>query len=173
VRTAFLRAVNVGGRTVKMDALREALTGIGLANVRTVIASGNVLFDSDEDPVTLEARIERCLADTFGFEVATFTRSADEMAAIAAREPFPEAHWVARSVALLKAPPSAEAAARVLGFASENDALQILGREVHWACRTRTSDSKLSGAALEKALSAPATVRNVTTIAKLAALANG
>ena len=45
------------------------------------------------------------------------------------------------------------------------------GREIFWMCRTRTADSTLSGARLEKTLAAPVTFRNVTTVRKLALLA--
>lgn len=53
---AFLRAINVGGHTVKMDVLRAHFTRLGLANVETFIASGNVIFDAAADPRRLESR---------------------------------------------------------------------------------------------------------------------
>lgn len=59
---AFLRAINVGGRTVKMDRLREIFESLGLGDVETFIASGNVIFRSrSTKPQALEKKIERSL----------------------------------------------------------------------------------------------------------------
>ena len=56
---AFLRAVNVGGRIVKMEELRKHFAALGLANAETLIASGNVIFDSAAKSATgLQKRIE-------------------------------------------------------------------------------------------------------------------
>lgn len=55
---ALLRAINVGGHTVKMDRLRTLFAQVGLANVETFIASGNVIFDTPiQDTRALEQRI--------------------------------------------------------------------------------------------------------------------
>ena len=89
---AFLGAINVGGRTVKMDRLRAIFEEMGFVDVATFIASGNVIFDSSEqDARTLEDQIEQHLQATLGYAVDTFLRSTSELAAIAAYEPFPKA----------------------------------------------------------------------------------
>ena len=86
---AFLRAINVGGHTVKMDRLRTLFEEMNLANVKTIIASGNVLFDSpSKNAATLEEKIERQLHMSLGYGVATFVRTAAEVEQIAAYEPF-------------------------------------------------------------------------------------
>ncbi|MGH7483915.1 MAG: DUF1697 domain-containing protein, partial [Longimicrobiales bacterium] len=79
---AFLRAINVGGRTVRMAALRELFDALGLERVETFIASGNVVFDVEgqEDPSALERRIEERLRRELGYEVATFLRARPELA---------------------------------------------------------------------------------------------
>ena len=69
---ALLRAINITGRTIKMDRLRALFAELGLANVATFIASGNVLFDADGAAEALETRIEAHLQDALGYEVATF-----------------------------------------------------------------------------------------------------
>jgi uncharacterized protein (DUF1697 family) len=70
---AFLRAINVGGRTVTMERLRALFSDIGFSNVETFIASGNVIFDSKSAaPTTLEKDIERQLEASLGYSVATF-----------------------------------------------------------------------------------------------------
>ena len=86
---AFLRAINVGGRRVKMDHLRKLFEALGTSNVETFIASGNVIFDSEaDDPRVLERKIEDHLQESLGYEVATFVRSTSELAGIARYRPF-------------------------------------------------------------------------------------
>jgi uncharacterized protein (DUF1697 family) len=71
-------------------------------------------------------------------------------------------------VAFLPAPPGEEACLRLLRHRTEQDDFRVQGREVYWQRRTRVSDSPFSGALLEKALGMPATLRNITTVRKLA-----
>lgn len=167
---AFLRAINVGGHTVKMDELRALFDGLGFADVATFIASGNVIFSAREaDAGALERRIEARLRQALGYEVATFLRSPSELVAVAACWPFPEAEaGAALHVAFLKAPPGDDAQRKVLAFRTAEDDFRFDGRELYWLRRGRTSDSVFSGAALEKALGMPATLRNTTTVRKLA-----
>ena len=68
---AFLRAINVGGHTVKMDALRRHFEDMGAANVETFIASGNVIFDSADAADRLERRLEAGLEKALKFPVGT------------------------------------------------------------------------------------------------------
>jgi uncharacterized protein (DUF1697 family) len=87
---AFLRAINVGGRTVKMDQLRSLFEALPYKDVETFIASGNVIFRSPtEDTRALEQQIEAHLRQALGYEVATFVRTAAEVAGVAAYAPFP------------------------------------------------------------------------------------
>jgi uncharacterized protein (DUF1697 family) len=187
---AFLRAINVGRRTVRMDRLREVFEAAGYDDVATYIASGNVIFAAAEpDPHRLEREIERLLAEAFGFHVDTFVRTTQELAAIAAFRPFaapqtggpagaaapdgtadPAAENATLHIAFLPHAPSDEAAERLLTFRSDVDDFRVHGREVYWLCRTKTSESAFSGAVLEKALGMPATLRNANTVRKIAEL---
>jgi uncharacterized protein (DUF1697 family) len=169
---AFLRAINVGGHVVKMDRLRALFEALKLGNVETMIASGNVLFDAPaaQRVDALERRIEQHLAKALGYEVATFLRTPDELAAIVADEPFapdPSAHAI--YVAFLKGPPTNDARQKLLGFCNDVDELRANGREVYWKSRKNVSESTFSGAQLEKTLGMPATMRNITTVRKLGA----
>ena len=87
---AFLRAVNVGGRTVKMDRLRALLGDLGLEGVRTYIQSGNVFFreEAGADRAALAARIEEHLEEALGFAVPAVLRTVDEVAAALEGDPF-------------------------------------------------------------------------------------
>lgn len=84
---AFLRGVNLGKRTVKSAELKAAFEALGFDNVKTLLASGNVLFDAKPGK-TLRDRIEAGLEQAFGFEVGTVLRSIDELKAMVAADPF-------------------------------------------------------------------------------------
>ena len=168
---AFLRAINVGGRYVKMEVLKRLFEEMGLADVSTFIASGNVIFETRaRDAAALERKIEAGLKKGLGYEVATFLRTPRELAATVAHEPFPDAPEVETYVAFLREPPSDAAREKLLGFRSESDDFDVHGREVYWLPNARLSESKFSGGTLEKALRMPATMRNMTTVSRLAAL---
>ena len=86
---AFLRAINVGGHTVKMDVLRQQFGDLDFSNVETFIASGNVVFEATTKNVrALEEMVEQQLRTTLGDEVATFIRTTAELSAIAAYQLF-------------------------------------------------------------------------------------
>ena len=171
---AFLRAINVGGHTVKMDALRGLFEALGLAGVETFIASGNVLFDPVPGDVrVLEKKIEAHLQQALGYPVATFIRSTDELAGVTRYRAFPEADVSAEGhglyIGFLAESPAEEAVQKLLACATPVDAFRVHGREVYWLCRTRFSESLFSGPRLEKTLAAQTTLRNVTTLQKLVA----
>ena len=85
---ALLRGINVGGhRKVPMAALRETAGALGLRKVRTYVASGNLVFESDKAAGTLETMLEKAIADRFGFAVDVVVRSAAQWAALAAANP--------------------------------------------------------------------------------------
>ena len=157
---AFLRAINVGGHTVKMDQLRALFEALDLARVETFIASGNVIFEAPATDVpALERQIERHLQTALGYPVATFIRSTAELAA----ETYP------LYVAFLPSAPASAAEQKLLAYRTAIDDFHIHEREVYWQYRTKMSDSTFSGALLEKAIGMPATMRNITTVRKLAA----
>ena len=86
---ALLRGINVGGHRVKMSDLQAHLSALGLAGVETVIASGNVAFESDRKADrSLEEAIEVHLERALGYAVATFVRTIPELEEVASQDPF-------------------------------------------------------------------------------------
>ncbi|MFE9428026.1 DUF1697 domain-containing protein [Kitasatospora sp. NPDC006697] len=87
---ALLRAVNVGGRTVRMERLRELFAEVGLTDVRSYIQSGNVFFTDPAglDRAELARRIEAHLGEALGWEVPVMLRTVEELAAVLAADPF-------------------------------------------------------------------------------------
>ena len=170
---AFLRAVNVGGHVVRMDHLRDLFTQLGFSGVETFIASGNVIFESKSAKAgELEKRIQKHLAGNLGYEVATFLRTEDELAALAGLQPF-EAAKVRTSgaycVGFVGQPLEAAGLDALKTLETDVDAFHVNGREIYWLCQTRQSESKISNGLLERKLKVPITFRSTTTIAKIAA----
>jgi uncharacterized protein (DUF1697 family) len=171
---AFLRAINVGGRTVKMDHLRRLFESLGLSRVETFIASGNVSFESTSRSADrLAAAIEKGLQDALGYGVATFLRSPAELTAIARHKPFDDSELSAEGnmlyVAFVAAAPGAGATQKLQACATAVDAFHVHDRQIYWLRRSTAGESAFSGARLEKILGVPATLRNLTTVRKIAA----
>jgi uncharacterized protein (DUF1697 family) len=86
---ALLRGINVGGRTIKMDALRELFAGLGYKDVKTLLASGNVVFEAGAAaPAGIKAKIEKAIAAEFGLDVHIILRSDKELNALIKSAPF-------------------------------------------------------------------------------------
>ncbi len=169
---AFLRAINVGGHTVKMDQLRRAFTDLGFANVETFIASGNVIFDSKQTTRSLALKIEKHLQALLGYEVATFVRSTSEVKAVAAYQPFEQiknAESGTVFVGFMAREPEPAKSKQLLSFNSKQDIFEVKEREVYWLRFGGFADSKFSGAVLEKTLGLPMTLRNTNTVQRIAA----
>jgi uncharacterized protein (DUF1697 family) len=171
---ALLRAINVGGRTVKMDELRTHFEALRFGRVESVIASGNILFDTRAtDTAAIEARIEKQLLSALGYSAETFVRTAEELGAIVAHRPFRTADPVEDThtvqVIFLKAPVDSSSHQKLAELCTSYDDFDSAGREVYWRTRGRISDSKITAAAMTRALGGAAgTARNITTVRKLA-----
>ena len=169
---ALLRAINVGGHVVKMDELCRLFEGARLTNVRSVIASGNVLFDArTADTASLEQRIEKALRAALGYEVPTFVRTLAELDAVIAEDPFAadpvlDAHTL--QVVFMRAPVDRERTQKILALATDYDDFHVFGREVFWRTRGRISDSPIKPGVLARAFGDPGTARNITTVRRLA-----
>jgi uncharacterized protein (DUF1697 family) len=166
---AFLRAINVGGHVVKMDRLRRLFEEAGCTDVETVIASGNAVFRStSRSEKALASRLAAHLEGSLGYAVATFLRTPGELAAVARRKAFDEPGPHNLYIGFLSGKPAAAAVRALEGAATAVDGFRVVGREIYWLCRTGFSRSLFSGARLEKLLGMPTTLRNVTTVRRIA-----
>jgi uncharacterized protein (DUF1697 family) len=170
---AFLRGVNVGkAHRVGSAELRGCFEGVGLTGVATFRTSGNVAFDGDgASPGDMRARIEEALESMLGYDVSVFLRSADEIRAIAAHEPFSTAQ-VERTkgklqVMMLTSRPAQGAQKSVLGLATEEDALAFGDRELYWLPSGGMSDSDLDLKAIWQMLGTN-TIRTKGTVEQMA-----
>lgn len=107
---ALLRAVNVGGTgKLPMATLRALCAQCGFDDVRTYIASGNVMLRSALGPDAVQSRLARALGEHMGREVGVLVRTADEMAAVLRDNPFPESPGNRVLAIFLDAPPAQDA----------------------------------------------------------------
>jgi len=170
---AFLRGINVGGHRISSAELRARFQELGFSDVSSFRASGNVVFAAPTEPLAQMAlRIEQGLANSLGYQVPVFLRTASEVQAIAAHQPFPKS-LIATSmgklqVAMLSAQPAAQARKEVLGLATGEDRLAFGDRELHWLPSGGILDSALDFKVIGRLLG-PMTVRTKGTIDQLAA----
>jgi len=168
----FLRAINVGGHTVKMEILRQLFESFGFSNVETFIASGNIIFDAKAGNIeAIENKIEACLHKTLGYEVSAFIRTDAEVAEIAAYKPFPQSQLdaaAALNIGFLANPLDDSETRKLMSMQTEIDDFHIHGREIYWLCKKKQSESKISNVVIEKALGVKSTLRSVSTVRKLA-----
>jgi uncharacterized protein (DUF1697 family) len=169
---AFLRGMNLGGRRITNEALRSHFEALGCEGVATFRASGNVIFAKDGRAAALTSQLEEGLAEALGYEVPVFLRTAKELLAIAAHEPF-DAKAISASkgklqIALLTRKPSAATARKALALSSDDDRLAVDARELYWLPKGGLSESDLDLDALAEILG-PTTIRTKGTIDQIAA----
>ncbi|NOU26619.1 MAG: DUF1697 domain-containing protein [Polyangiaceae bacterium] len=169
----LLRGVNVGGnRKVPMADLKRELTALGYANVRTLLASGNFVFEGKkQSTAALERKLETELAARMGLETDIMVRTPEDWEAAIAANPFPAEAASHPSRLLLMALKSEPAAPARAAFASYLERLAgperviVRGREVFVFFPEGQADSKLNLKALGSS-----TGRNWNTVLKLRAM---
>jgi uncharacterized protein (DUF1697 family) len=162
---ALLRAVNVGGTgKLPMSDLKAMCEAAGFAEVRTFIASGNVLFNSEKSEAAIKAALEASLRAYAGKPIGVLVRTAVELAAVLKANPFPKAAPDRTVVIFLNGRPPATALKDVSNQAGEEVRLGKREIYVHYPDGIGKSRLKIPAAA-------DGTARNMNTIAKLTALA--
>jgi uncharacterized protein (DUF1697 family) len=172
---ALLRGVNVGGITVRSTDLRHALAGIGLADVRTVLASGNAVFSADDDVAhrgPLKTRVEKALRERFDYDAHVLLRTRAELAAAADAFPF-DADDAARQPWLLFCD-GAHTRDELIGAAAELDpgVDPVAGGAdvVYWnPAKGSTTDTPFAKLIARRTFKERTTNRNLRTVRKILA----
>ena len=164
----FIRGINVGGRNkVKMADLRELLGSLGLCQARTVLRSGNAVFQSDSSDLTaLAAKIEAGIQRAFGFPAHVMLRDAEEFRSILERQPFTAAQLELGSkaaVVFLDAAPTEAALACLIDHNPGRELIHANGHKLYVFFTDGMARSKLTNARIERHLGCKATVRNWNT----------
>lgn len=167
---ALLRGVNVGGhRKLPMAELRAALTARGYRQVRTLLASGNIVLDAaDESAAALEARLEADLEEAAGVRTDVIVRAPAEWAALIAANPFPaeaEAQPSRLVVVVMKGAADRSAADTYLKSYAGDERVAMVGRDVFVFYGDGMGNSKLATGKFGLG-----TARNWNTVRKLGAL---
>ncbi len=171
---ALLRGINVGGKNkLPMRGLAAIFEAAGCRDVRTYIQSGNVVFRA-EDVSGLAATVSAAIAAAFGIKVPVILRSAAEMAAAVAANPFFEAGVAEEMlhVYFLADLPLDEAVERLDLKQSPGDTFAVAGREIYLLLPDGTARTKLTNAYFDKALRTISTLRNWRTVKVLAVMAS-
>jgi uncharacterized protein (DUF1697 family) len=173
---ALLRAVNLAGRnTIKMEVLRELCTTLKLQNPKTYVQSGNVVFGArDQDPVKLSRRIADSIEKSCGFRTQVILRTTEELRSVIARNPFARQKDVEPAkliVIFLSDTPDKKARERLKSIKADREELHLDGRELYIYFPDGMGRSKVSVAAIEKAVQFPGTGRNWNSVTKLLAMA--
>lgn len=164
---ALLRGINVGtAKRVAMPALRELATGLGYADVATHINSGNLVLSTERPAATVQRELEQGIEQTFGLHADVVVRTAGELAAAVAANPFPDGDPSQVTIAFLAGPPDAEAETRLRALAGEDELLLVTPGEVYVHYGHGQADSRLA-AKFPTLLGVTATVRNLRTVTKL------
>jgi uncharacterized protein (DUF1697 family) len=162
---ALLRAVNVGGTgKLPMTELKAMCEAAGFARVKTFIASGNVVFQSSKSEPQVKALLEARLAAYAGKPVGVMVRTAAEMAAVSAANPFPDMPGNATVAIFLDHPPPRDALEAAVGQNGERMALGVREIYVYYGAGMGSSKLKIPSAKT-------GTARNMNTVAKLAQMA--
>jgi uncharacterized protein (DUF1697 family) len=171
---AFLRAVNVGGRVVKMDELKKMFAMPGIKDISTYIQSGNVLFSATEaNKQKLENKIEKTLLKELGYEVKVILKSADDMAAVVKHDPFKEMEVGADMyVTFLSAVPETALVKPLLELTGTgNEKVKLHGSNIYMQVnKGKYGETKLNNNFFEKKLKLYATTRNWNSVNKILAL---
>jgi uncharacterized protein (DUF1697 family) len=161
------------GRHVVMADLRALATELGFTNPRTLLASGNLVFEADEpDPRALEARLEPAFAARFGRRIDIIVRPGADWPRLLAGNPFREAaeREPARVAArVMRAPAGAEVAAALERYRAEGERIAIVDGDL-WVHFLHGQGTSRLAAAITPARAGVGTFRNWNTLKRIGAL---
>lgn len=169
---ALLRGINVSGhKLIKMEELRKMFEGMGFKNVRTLIQSGNVIFEAAKTkPESLRKKIEAGLLKFLGYEVTVVIRTIEDLEKIVKEYPFSKikGHGECKIyVGFIETVPEKTKAAELTKQSDENEMFRINGDNIYLLCRKSFMDSKMSKNIVDKTLKLKTTTRNWNTVNKL------
>lgn len=168
---AMLRGINVGGNaTIKMDALRQLVSGLGHSDVTTYIQSGNVVFSSRKGTAaTIAAGIEDRIKKDLRLQVTVIVRSGEDLAEIVRKNPFlPGADPATLYVIFLASAPEPASLTRLGPKLVAPDEFRVVGREIYARYPNGYGRSKMTSTFFENRLRLRGTARNWKTVTTLA-----
>lgn len=173
---ALLRAVNLGARNkVPMPALRAALTGAGMRDVRTYVQSGNIAFDSrHRTPEAVSTKVRDVVRREFGVDQPVVVRTGEQIERVIADNPYPHAALDRPKllhVTFLTAVPEAAAVELVHTDPLSRDACRVVGADLYVDHEAGVHGSRFTGSWFDGRLGVDGTARNWRTVLALLDLA--
>jgi uncharacterized protein (DUF1697 family) len=172
---ALLRGINLGPhKRVSMPELRDLLTGLGYADVRTLLQSGNVVLTSPAAPAALERDLAEAIADGLGVESRVIVRTRDELAAVVELNPLGDVADDPKryTVNFLSGEPDPDGVREIGAADVAPERFAAHGRELYTWHPDGIQRSPLVKLITERRLGVAATARNWNTVTKLLALAD-
>jgi uncharacterized protein (DUF1697 family) len=158
-----------GNKTVRMAELKALLDKTGYKNVRTLLNSGNVVFETDEeDKKKVTQHIEDALEKKFGWRIAVMIRSMDELQKIVDKNPYKKDSDFRTYISFLSEEPEKTLVKDFETLQTSDEKFTVQGREVYASLRGMGTAKVFN--LLEKKLKVFATNRNTNTIEKLVSL---
>jgi len=172
---ALLRAINVGGTgKVAIADLRKLVEDEGFTQVKSYIASGNLVFEGTGKPAEVEAQLEKAAEKALGLKADWIVRAPAEWKALIKASPYPTFAKETPSkylVTVFKTKPDPERLDEVEAIATLGEQMKLVGDALYICFPEGAGKSKLAGASIEKRLGARGTARNWNTVLKLAEMA--
>lgn len=169
---ALLRGVNVGGVRFRMADLAAALETSGFSDVRTVLASGNVLLSTDvDDPGAIADAVATVIDERFGFDVAVIVVSLAVIRTAVEEYPFPRADDRHAYVVLADTDQAlADLVDAAEGLDPDEERVQPGEGVVYWdVAKGRTLDSPFGKRFGRWQRSGAVTTRNINTLERILA----
>ena len=165
----FLRGVNVGGITLKMAEVRDVLGALDVTDVRTLLASGNIVLSTDLSAARLKAVAEEALRAAFGYDAWVVVLTRAEVDSIVEACPYPPDDDSTHTYIPLSSDP--DALDRLAAATEGADGQKRLARgATAWlAPRGSTLESPMSKATAKPTFKSTTTTRNLRTILKVQA----
>lgn len=168
---ALLRGINVTGRNkIAMSDLRSLCADLGWTDIETYIQSGNLVFNADAPPASLEVELEQAIEARFGLIIPVIVRTAADWPAYIQGNPFPdesdrEPNFV--MLALSKSPPHEDAGSSLQDRAANGERIVQVGDALWIHYPDGVGRSKLSPALFDRLVGSPVTARNWRTVLRL------
>lgn len=172
-RIVLLRAVNVGGAQLPMADLRAIAGDLGATDVRTYIASGNLVADVPGDAAAFDRSLEQAVQQRFGFFRDVISRTPAEVAAALDAHPFEVLEPKFSYVSFLAGKPTPAAVEKARAYDTFDDRWDVIGAEMHIRYAEGAGRPQMKADTIGKALGVPGTARNLNTVRKLVELASG
>lgn len=160
----FLRGVNVGGIKVESARLRQVLTDLGLGEVTTYLASGNVTLATDVSAADLQAMVERALTEAFAYDAHVLVYERAALATIVAEYPYGDDADHHRYAVFC----DSAATAVALGDQAGDEPVTVAGTVVYWQCPKGSSlDTPFAKVLAKRAYKAVTTTRTLNTVERM------